>query len=75
MPPELGGILNLNLRVGVHASVMDFLPAESQHTLILEPAHLVILCKSLPIGVKVGLLPVQEPCRSVKNALKYLRII
>ena len=60
MPPELGGILYLDFREGVHGIVVNLLPGDGENGLVQIVADNAVIINLL-IRLKIGLLTVQHP--------------
>ena len=60
MPPELGGILYLDFREGVHGIVVHLLPGDGENGLVQIIANQAVVVDLL-IQLEISLLTVQHP--------------
>ena len=71
MPPELGGILHLDLREGVHGIVVHLLPGDGENGLVQIVADNAVVINLL-IQLEIGLLTVQHPLCLLQHRLHVL---
>ena len=74
MAAELGGIGHFDLGEGVDGIIVNLLPGHGKDAFVQIVANAAVLI-DLPVGLKIGLLPVQNPLGLFQNWLHFRRAV